>query len=75
MSKRKERPTVVSGIVVAGPLLLIIPVGSLLFKYSNFQQIYKKNSSNFIKKKKLRTGLIRLKVVSNPTLPKGQKPK
>ena len=48
-----------------GSLLLILPVGSLLLKYSNFQQIYRK----------LRTGLIRLKVTSNPTLPKGQKPK
>ena len=32
-----------------GSLLLILPVGSLLLKYSNFQKIYKKNSANFIK--------------------------
>ena len=55
-----------------GSLLLILRGGCLLLKYSNFQQIIK-NSANFIKK--TRTGLIRLKVASNPTLPKGQKPK
>ena len=44
---------------------------TLLLKYSNFQQIYKK-LSQFYKKN---SGLIRLKVASNPTLPKGQKPK
>ena len=52
-----------------GSLLLIKRGGCLPFKYSNFQQIYKKNSANFIKK--LRSD----KVGSNPTLPKGQKPK
>merc|ERR1711978_97254 len=55
-----------------GSLLLILRGGSLPLKYSNFQQFDKKLSQF---DKKLRTGLIRLKVTSNPTLPKGQKPK
>ena len=38
-----------------GSLLLIKRGGCLPFKYSNFQQIYKKNSTNFIKN----SGLIR----------------
>ena len=59
-------------VFVQGSQLLHKLEGSLLFKYSNFQQIYKKLSQFY---KKLRTGLIRLKVASNPTLPKGQKPK
>ena len=32
-----------------GSLLLILPVGSLLLKYSNFQKIYKKKLSQFYK--------------------------
>ena len=59
-------------VCLQGSLLLILRGGSLPLKYSNFQQFDKKLSQF---DKKLRTGLIRLKVTSNPTLPKGQKPK
>ena len=51
-----------------GSLLLIKRGGCLPFKYSNFQQIYKKLNQFY---KKLRSD----KVGSNPTPPKGQKPK
>ena len=51
-----------------GSLLLILRGGCLPFKNSNFQQIYKKLNQFY---KKLRSD----KVGSNPTLPKGQKPK
>ena len=60
---------------IQGSLLLILPVGSLLLEYSNVQQIYLKKILGQFDKKKLRTGLIRLKVASYPNLPKGQKPK
>ena len=62
-----------AGTLGQGSLLFILRGGCLLLKYSNLQQIYKELSQFY--KKKLRTGLIRLKVASDPTLPKGQKPK
>ena len=39
-------PLTASLTVKQGPLLLIKLVGSQLFKHSNFQQIYKKNSGH-----------------------------
>ena len=53
-------------VFVQGSQLLHKLEGSLLFKYSNFQQIYKKNSANFIKTQD-RSDKVESRLKPNPT--------
>ena len=50
-----------------GSLLLILRGGCLLLKYSNFQQIYKKNSANFIKKTQDMSDKVKSRLKPNST--------